>query len=250
MAVGGWQKWAGLVLVLTVLAGIVVGWLFWPEGRTARPATRADRTAGGPPPDLRALADSPEVVAADRALGAEIDRRLASLLPALSGAEVIGEGLRDGCAVGPSWSDGFGTRRPAAECRRQVVRYLAVAGDPQQIRSRWEPALTAQGARAADTNASPRPGEVLWYGFPRNDSADLLGVRLGFDERRGPEVPATPGLNVPRPRSPDDGVTAWADRGSRPPGPQDQAAAQAFASGRRLVVLDVSETYFTGPEPR
>ncbi|MFF4378858.1 hypothetical protein [Kitasatospora sp. NPDC001547] len=264
MAVGGWRKWAGVVLVLTVLAGIAVGWLFRPDDRPVRSAAQAVRTTGGPPPgpqvpgpqapgprvpDPRALADSPEVVAAGRALGAEIDRRLASLLPALSGTEVIGEGVRDGCAVGPSRSDGSGTHWPAAECHRQVVKYLAVAGDPQQIRSRWEPALTAQGARSADTNASPRPGEELWYGFPRDGRADLLGVRLGFDGRKGPEVAATPGLNVPRPRSPDDGAAAWADRGSRPPEPQDQAAARAFASGRRLVVLEVSEQYFTGPEP-
>ncbi|MEU9041217.1 MULTISPECIES: hypothetical protein [unclassified Kitasatospora] len=252
MKTGGWKQWAAVVVVVTS----VVGSLGWALSRGNKVADQARPAVGttldSPVPDVAALAASSEVAAADQALTAEIDRRLATLLPALSGAQVIGEGVQDGCGVDPSRSDGFGAHWPAPKCRRQVVKYLAVSGDPQQARSRWEQAMTAQGALTVDSNASPRPGEGLWYGFPRSDGEhDLLGVSLAFDERKDAGGPPTPGVGFPWTLSaPNAATKAWADRESRPAMPVDQAAAQALAGGRRLVVLSVDEEYFTAPEPR
>jgi hypothetical protein len=266
MNAGGWKQWTAVLVVVTAA---LVGALSWalshagdgPADR-ARPTTgpttgtaggtTAARPPGPPAPDVAALAASAEVTAADQALTAEIDRRLAALLPALSGAQVIGEGVQDGCGADPAPPDGSGARSAAPTCRRQVVKYLAVSGSPGEARVRWEPAMTAQGAQGADTNASPRPGEGLWYGFPRGDGDhDLLGVTLAFDDRKDPSASPTPGAGLPQTLpAPNAAATAWADRGSRPPVPVEQAAAQAAAGGRRLVVLSVDEEYFTGPEPR
>ncbi|MFE6056114.1 hypothetical protein ACFQ6N_35660 [Kitasatospora sp. NPDC056446] len=258
MKSGGWKQWTAVVVVPAAAFG-ALGWALWNGGRAADQAPRdtgtprpAAGTPGPPAPDLTALAASPEVAAADQGLAAEIDRRLAALLPVLSGAQQIGEGVQDGCGAAPGASDGSGPRRTAASCRRQVVKYLAVTGDPRQVRSHWEQAMAAQGAQQTDSNASPRPGEGLWYGFPRGDGdRDLLGVTLAFDERQDLRSSPTPGAGFPRtPDAPNAAATVWADRGSRAAPPVDQAAAQAVAAGRRLVVLSVDEEYFTGPDPR
>ncbi|MFJ8627169.1 hypothetical protein ACIRD3_30620 [Kitasatospora sp. NPDC093550] len=261
MNAGGWKQWTAVLVVVTAALVGALGWALSHTGEgvsdPARPTTGTaiGTTATTPPkppaPDVAALAASAEVTAADQALTAEIDRRLAALLPALSGAQVIGEGVQDGCGVDPAPSDGSGARWAAPTCRRQVVKYLAVTGSPGEARARWEPAMTAQGAQGADTNASPRPGEGLWYGFPRGDGdRDLLGVTLAFDDRKDPNASAAPGAGLPRTLpAPNAAATAWADRGSRPAVPVEQAAAQALAGGRRLVVLSVDEEYFTGPEP-
>ncbi|MEV7772440.1 hypothetical protein [Kitasatospora sp. NPDC086791] len=263
MRTGGWKQWTATAVVVTAVAG-ALGLALWgasPAARKPAPAPTADTSVAVPtpkPPDVAALAASPEVAAADQVLTAEIDRRLAALLPALSGAQPIGEGVQDGCGVGPGQSGAAGSpvgsdpHWPAPTCRRQVVKYLAVSGTPQQVRARWDQVMTAQGAQAADTNASPRPGEGLWYGFPRGDGdRDLLGVTLAFDERKDPGASPAPGADFPRELSaPNTGAKAWADRESRPAAPVEQAAAQAVAGGRRLAVLSVDEEYFTGPEPR
>ncbi|MFF7988497.1 hypothetical protein ACFZDG_01745 [Kitasatospora xanthocidica] len=253
MGAGGWkQGTAAVVVVIGALAG-ALGWALSRGDRVVDEARQAIGSTLDPSaPDVTALAASPEVAAADRALTAEIDRRLAALLPVLSGAQPIGEGVQDGCGVAPGRSDGAGAHWPAPTCRRQVVKYLAVEGDPQQARARWEQVMAAQGAQSADTNASPRPGEGLWYGFPRGDGEhDLLGVSLAFDERKDPGASPTPGAGFPRTLSaPNAAAKAWADRESKPAAPLDLAAAQALSAGRRLVVLSVDEEYFTGPEPR
>ncbi|MFD8786331.1 hypothetical protein [Kitasatospora sp. NPDC059599] len=259
MRTGGWKQWAAVAVVVTAVSG-AFGWAFWGSGRVAgQPAPPTGTTpaavATPQPPDVAALAASPEVAAADRSLTAEIDRRLAALLPALSGGQEIGGGVLDGCGVGPGRADGAGgsgVHWPAPTCCRQVVKYLAVSGDPQQARSRWDQVMTAQGAQSADSNASPRPGEGLWYGFPRADGdRDLLGVSLAFDERKDTAASPAPGTGFPRElAAPNAGARVWADRESTPAAPVSQAAAQALASGRRLVVLSVDEEYFTGPEPR
>ncbi|MFI8458664.1 hypothetical protein [Kitasatospora sp. NPDC085464] len=254
MRTGGWKPWAAVGIVVAAAVAGALDWALSPGDQAADRAP-APRAVGGTlapqPPDVAALAASPEVAAADRSLAAEIDRRLAVLLPALSGAQPIGEGVQDGCGVDPGRSDGSGVHWPAPKCRRQVVRYLAVSGDPQQARSRWDQAMAAQGAQGTDSNASPRPGEALWYGFPRTDGDhDLLGVSLAFDERKDPSGAPTPGAGFPwKLAAPNATTKAWADRESRPAPPVDQAAAQALVGGRRLVVLSVDEEYFTAPDP-
>ncbi|GAB7183498.1 hypothetical protein ATKI12_3329 [Kitasatospora sp. Ki12] len=252
MKTGGWmQGTAAVVVVIAALAG-ALGWALSRGDEAPDPARRSVGSTLDPSaPDVAKLAASPEVAAADQALTAEIDRRLAALLPVLSGAQPIGEGVQDGCGVAPGRPDGAAPHWPAPTCRRQVVRYLTVEGDPRQARARWEQAMAAQGAQPADTDASPRPGESLWYGFPRTDGDhDLLGVSLAFDERKDPSASPTPGAGFPwKLAAPNAAAKAWADRESRPAASVDLAAAQALSAGRRLVVLSVDEEYFTGPEP-
>ncbi|MER7756611.1 hypothetical protein [Kitasatospora sp. NPDC097643] len=246
------KKWLVIGLVLGTAVVGATGWAAWQGGLLLGQVQHAVGKALSPtPPNVAELARSREAVAADRAMSADIDQRLGALIPAIPGTEVIGAGVEDGCGVGPSESDGFGSRFPAPQCRRQVVKYLAVTGDLRAAKSHWERALTTQGAQAYAGNDSPQQGDWLIYSFPRSGGGDPLRIRMAPHERPVPGTSPSPGAHVLGGTYPlKDGQAAWADRESRPAIPLDRATAQAFGSGRHLVEIVVEETYLTGPRPQ